>query len=203
MKISLIAGSHRKNSESNKVAKYMEAVLQKNHSVSTFLFSLSSNPLPLFDEDFYAPENEKWAKSWAPIATEFQSSDAFVIVTPEWHGMVPAGLKNLFLLATPKEFGHKPALITSVSSGTGGGAYPVNELRTSSYKNNRICYLPEHIIIRDCANLLNTEIPANPIDEAVRNRINFTTNLLVEYAKALRNVRESKVIDYKSFAFGM
>ncbi len=203
MKISIIAGSHRKQSESNKVAKYIEQTFKNNHSLNTFLFSLSNNPLPLFDEDFFNPENAKWLELWSPVAKEFQSSDAFVVVTPEWHGMVPAGLKNLLLLGSPKEFGHKPALITSVSAGTGGGSYPVVELRTSGYKNNRICFLPEHLIIRDCANVLNSEKPTTQADEIIRSRINFATNLLVEYGKALRQVRESNVIDYKNFPFGM
>jgi hypothetical protein len=39
-------------------------------------------------------------------------------------------------------------LIIAVSGGAGGGAYPVAELRMSSYKNSRICYLPEHLIVR-------------------------------------------------------
>ncbi len=45
-------------------------------------------------------------------------------------------------------------LIVAVSSGA-GGAYPVAELRMSSYKNSRICYIPEQIIIRDVENVLN------------------------------------------------
>ena len=202
MKITIISGGHRKHSESDRIGKFIESTFKKNHNLETNFFSLASNPLPFFDEEFWNAENENWQKIWSPIAKEFQASDAFVIISPEWHGMVPAGLKNLFLLASPKEFGHKPALITSVSAG-GGGSYPVCELRSSSYKNNRICYIPEHLIIRDCANVLKSEQPANPSDEAIRKRIKFATNLLVEYAKAFKQVRESEVIDYKSFAFGM
>ena len=71
-----------------------------------------------------------------------------MVIAPEWHGQVPAGLKNFFLICGRAEVGHKPALITTVSSGD-GGAYPVAELRMSSYKNNRICYIPEQLIIRN------------------------------------------------------
>jgi len=45
------------------------------------------------------------------------------------------------------ELGHKPALIVAVSSGD-GGAYPVSELRMSSYKNNRLCYIPEQVALK-------------------------------------------------------
>ena len=78
----------------------------------------------------------------SPISNKLASSDAFIVISPEWHGMAPAGLKNFFLMWGKGELAHKPALIITVSSGD-GGSYPVAELRMSSYKNNRICFLPE------------------------------------------------------------
>ncbi len=42
-------------------------------------------------------------KIWEPYAKRLQAADGFVVVSPEWHGMVPAGLKNFFLYCSPKE----------------------------------------------------------------------------------------------------
>ena len=64
------------------------------------------------------------------------------------------------------QLGHKPALIVTVSSAD-GGAYPVAELRMSSYKNNRICYLPEHVILRNVERILNDDAKDNRFLESV------------------------------------
>ncbi len=69
-------------------------------------------------------------------------------VSARMRSSVPAGLKNFFLMFSRFELGHKPAMIVAVSSGD-GGAYPVAELRMSSYKNNRICYIPEQLNLRN------------------------------------------------------
>ena len=202
MKIAIISGSHRKNSQSDKIANYLIKELNSKHSISTYFLSLSSNPIPFMDEDFFNPEDSNWKNIWTPISSELQSCDGVILVTPEWHGMVPAGLKNLLLLTAVKEFGHKPGLIVSVSAGI-SGSYPVNELRTSGYKNTRLCFIPEHIIVRDCTHVLNFEAPENPADEAIRARITYALNILSEYTKALKNVRESNKIDHKTFPNGM
>ncbi len=45
---------------------------------------------------------------------------ALFVIAPEWHGMVPAALKNFFLLwAATGELSHKPALPCAVSAAEG------------------------------------------------------------------------------------
>ena len=201
MKISIIAGSHRKNSESQRVAEYVEKNLNKIGISSTNLISLAGNPLPFWDEEVWS-KAPKWDAVWGPIAKQLQESSALVVVTPEWAGMVPAGLKNLFLLCGATDVAHKPALIVSVSSGV-GGSYPVNELRISSYKNSRICYIPDHVIIRQVGEMLKGDVAASSHDDQIRKRLDYSLRVLVEYGKALTLVRESGVLDYKAFPFGL
>jgi NAD(P)H-dependent FMN reductase len=200
MKITIIAGSHRENSESERIGKYISKELT-SMGMDSYLFSLSKNPLPLWDEGQWS-NAEPWASKWQPISKELESSDGFVVIAPEWAGMVPAGLKNFFLLASNKELAHKPALIVGVSSGV-SGTYPVAELRSSSYKNNRICYIPDHVIIRDCTKMLKDESPSNDHDKSIRERLTYSLKVLLEYSKALAEVRKSAVIDYKTFPYGM
>lgn len=204
MKIMLISGSHRLNSQSDKVAQFIaQSLLANGQADETEVFSLAGNPLPLWDEGIWSGE-EKWQTLLNPISAKLAASDGFVIIAPEWHGQVPAGLKNFFLLWGNGELAHKPALIVAVSSAD-GGAYPVAELRMSSYKNNRLCYLPEHLIVRHVESVLNADASKNnpSADHYFRERIIYAGGILSAYAKALRSVRESGVTQTDVFRFGM
>jgi NAD(P)H-dependent FMN reductase len=200
MKFVVISGSHRDGAESDRVAQYV-ASLCVGRNISSEVVSLSHNPLPLWDEGVWKGD-EKWKAAWGPIASTLRSADAFVVVSPEWAGMVPPGLKNFFLLCSPQEVGHKPALIVSVSSGV-GGSYPVAELRMSSYKNNRLVYIPEHVIVRDVNAMLHGDTEASKHDGDTRKRLAYGVDLLLVYAKALAGVRESGVINHKDFPYGL
>ena len=52
-------------------------------------------------------DNPEWHTRLAPLREQLAACDGLVIVTPEWHGQVPAGLKNFFLLFNRFELGHK------------------------------------------------------------------------------------------------
>lgn len=204
MKISIISGSHRAPSQSEKIGRFIENSLAKDFSdIDPFLFSLANNPLPLWDQSVWE-SNPEWEKRLAPLKEQFTQSDAFVIITPEWHGQVPSGLKNLFLLFNRFELGHKPAFIVSVSSGN-GGTYPVSELRMSSTKNNRLCYIPEQLIIRDVENVFNNAPSDNDekSDLYYKERLNWCLNILHGYAKALKTMRNKTKIHNDKFSNGM
>ena len=203
MKISVISGSHRQQAQSLKVARHIQGRLDSGIADESWLFSLSGNPLPLWDESIWEG-SEQWQTVLDPIKRECRSSDGFVIVCPEWHGQVPSGLRNLLLLLSAKEVGHKPALIVTVSASI-GGSYPVAELRMSSYKNNRLCYLPEHVVVRNVGKILNANADDNDAgaDEYYRKRIDWALGMLVEYAHALRRVRENVDLSIPEYANGM
>lgn len=204
MKIMIISGSHRENSQSEKVARQVAASLLENGQADeTEVFSLANNPLPLWDQGIWEGE-ASWKAHLDPLSEKLASSDGFVVISPEWHGQVPAGLKNFFLMCGSREVGHKPALIVTVSA-SDGGAYPVAELRMSSYKNNRICYIPEHIIVRNVESVLNEDDSLNnpEADRYFRGRIRFAGGILSAYAKALQEVRASGVTFDEAFPFGM
>ena len=204
MKIAIISGSHRVNSQSEKVSRYIEKTLLDNEQCDdTWLFSLADNPLPLWEEGIW-DKDPAWEERLNPIREELQSCDGLVIVAPEWHGQVPAGLKNFFLMVSRFDVGHKPAMIVAVSSAD-GGSYPVAELRMSSYKNNRILYIPEHVIVRNVVNVLN-ENPADNnegADSYFRERISWSLDVLLAYAEALKSVRESGITLNAKFGNGM
>lgn len=202
MQIAIVSGSHRPNSQSIKVARFVQDTIAKQLPGSgTYLVDLANNPLPLWDEADKATAPQ-WQKSWAPIAKELQAADALVVVSPEWHGMVPPGLKNFLLLCTHQELGDKPGLIVAVSSGM-GGAYPVSELRQSGTKNNFLCWIPHHIVIRKAESLLNPGTVSLPEDQYVRDRLSNALRILAKYAEGLALVRASGLLDRSKFGNGM
>jgi azobenzene reductase len=203
MHITLISGSHRKTSQSGRVTQYLAARLPKlDAATTTDIIDLAGNPLPLWDDEFWKAGGNL-QKQWQPYGERLQKAEGLVVISPEWHGMVPAGLKNFLLYCgTPKEVGHKPGLIVTVSASR-GGAYPVNELRTSGYKNSRICYIPEHLIVRNAEKMLNGDTPADKDDEFLRDRADFALRILLDYAKALKAVRENPAIYERKYASGM
>ena len=204
MQITIVSGSHRDPSQSIKVARYIEQTLQQQRLCDQVeIISLAGNPLPLWDQGIWEGDPE-WNQRLAPIRESLGTSDGFVIVSPEWHGQVPAGLKNFFLLCGANEVGHKPAMIVTVSSAD-GGAYPVAELRMSSYKNNRLCYIPEQIIVRNVEKVLNEDPRDNhpDADAYFRGRIPWALGILREYCVALKQVRASGATETDAFKNGM
>ncbi len=202
MRYFILSGSHRVNSESRRVAEYFKNQISKIFpDDSTHVFSLEKNPIPLWDESIWEG-SEDWKKLWTPIKNELNSADAIIVVSPEWAGMVTPGVKNFLLLAGGGSISHKPGLIVSVSAAR-NGAYPVSELRMSGTKNNQLCYIPEHIIVRDCAQQLKGDETKSEDDKYLRARIDYSIKLLREYAKALNLVRSSGVVDGKNYPYGM
>jgi NAD(P)H-dependent FMN reductase len=204
MNITIVSGSHRKVSQSIKIAKAIKSALKPfKECDEANIFDLANNPLPLWNEDLRKVGNPS-NSLLESVSKKLDYSDAFIIISPEWHGMVPAGLKNFFLMWGKGELAHKPALIVTVSSGD-GGSYPVAELRMSSYKNNRICFLPEHLIIRNVESVFNdNEMDNNSSSqEYFENRLNYCLKQLLTYAKAFQQIRKSDAVSIKKYGSGM
>ena len=97
MRVMIVSGSHRQESQSARVAEYVADDLTRIDSTLVLdSFSLSGNPLPLWDESAWQGTSSL-AALWQPIRDRMRQAHAFVFVTPEWAGMVPPGLKNLLL----------------------------------------------------------------------------------------------------------
>ena len=202
MKYTIVSGSHRPQSQSGKVARYIAARLAVlNPQASSYVLDLGKTPLPLWDESIWQGD-PKILDIWKPVSAELADSDAAIFVAPEWGGMVPAALKNFFLFASDGSFYHKPGLIVGVSASR-NGAYPVAELRVSSYKNTHIQYISEHVIVRQVGDALNGDIPQSDDDASLRKRLDYSLSVLAEYARALQQVRASGVLNRKEFPYGM
>ena len=199
MNISFIAASHRENSQSKRIAEIIESRLKIfDKLIKTAVIDLASSKLP-----FWSPEKKKgkgvWSDTWKNVSNTLANSSGFVLVVPEYGGMATPQAKNLFLLCDKGELAHKPGLIVAVSSGN-GGAYPIAELRSFSYKNTHIMWIPENIIIRNVEEF-NPGSHGDNIPEWLDNRIDYVLKLLLAYASKMNPLRE--IINRKDFGNGM
>ena len=127
-----------------------------------------------------------------------------MVITPEYAGMASPALKNFFLFCNGDLIAHKPAVLVGVTASAFSGSYPIQEMRGSSYKNCRIVYIPDHVIVRTAEAILNDETPApNSADFFTRQRIDYSIAMLKEYSKAMAPLRSSVSLNYKEFPFGM
>lgn len=192
MKIVIISGSNRRNSQSIRISNILFQKLSfLNINVS--LVNLEKENFPFWQDDYdnlVSPHKKAFEKT----SLLLKDAEGFIFVVPEWGGMVPSQVKNIFLLSSNNELAHKPGLIVSLSESM-GGAYPIAELRSFSYKNTKICWIPEHVIIRKVKEFFPDT------DERLDSRLDYSCKMLVEYSKALKPVRNAA--DLKTFKNGM
>ena len=199
MKISIISASHRTNYQSKRISDlFHNNLLNDKSGLEIFSLDLAEAPLPL-----WSPEKKNgkgvWGQTWVSISNKLIQSDGFIFVVPEYGGMATPASKNFFLLCGNGELSHKPGLIVSVSSGN-GGAYPITELRSSSYKNTHIMWIPENIIIRNVEEF-NPGNHGDKIPEWLDDRIDYVLKLFLAYASNMKPLRE--IVNRRDFGNGM
>lgn len=202
MTIAIISGSHRQQSQSRRVADYLAARLSVvANGFAGQVIDLAGNPLPLWEESAWQKDSAH-AKVWSVYGAQMQAANGLIIVSPEWAGMVPPGLKNFLLHLNVGDVAHKPALLVTLSAAR-GGTHPVNELRVSGYKNNKMIYLPEHIIIREVEKMLQGPQAAAKDDDYIRQRIDYALQMLAAYTQVLPAVRQAMAAGDARYPFGM
>ncbi|WP_299490811.1 NAD(P)H-dependent oxidoreductase [uncultured Shewanella sp.] len=185
MKLLIVSSSQREGSQSAKVAQYLldtnTLFDEANH------LELCRYSLPFWDGDSQTKSAN--GSVWPFISQQVKQADALVLITPEWGGMASPLLKNFLLMCENQETAHKPALLVSVVSGI-SGAYPIAELRMNALKNNKLVATPDHLIIRNVTDVLNTATAESDREYDLRERVNYSVHMLHQYAKALRPIRQ-------------
>ncbi|WP_369982681.1 NADPH-dependent FMN reductase [Thalassolituus sp.] len=187
----IVSASHRSGSESLRLS---EELNQRYFGGTADVIDLFSADLPVWNGE-RAP-----TAAVTSVQETLEKADGLVFVVPEWHGMAPAGLKNLFLWCNHPHFAHKPALLVAVSASV-GGAFVVAELRGSSYKNSRLLWLPEHLILRDASQLWQGK--GRESDEYLDKRAKYAVDQLKTYTEALAPQRAALTSGLSDFPNGM
>ena len=194
MNLLIISASQRIESQSAKVAKYLTNSSNKFRKTSHI--ELCKQRLPLWDGEESSKQNDD--SDWLAINSQFQTMDALILVTPEWGGTASPLLKNLLMMADATDSGHKPVLLVSVVNGI-SGAYPIAELRMNAFSNNKLVAIPDHLIIRNVDEILNTVNESTHRDEdvitrrdnSIRHRIGYSLHTLLHYSQAMKSLRET------------
>lgn len=192
MNILIISGSPRNNASSLNVARYIEKQLINSTDAHIDVFDLNTCSLEFWSDQAVVDDAAKQL---------INNADGYVFAVPEWHGMVPPAFKNLFHYFNGL-FSHKPAYIIGVSSGT-GGRYPITELRSTTYKNSFINYIPVSTVLDKVDETINKNGEYIAESDHMAQRIDDGLQYLLEYTQALFSVRESNIFNEKRFKNGM
>lgn len=194
MKIVVVSGSNRLNSQSLKIAKIIRHKLAKSgHNAS--LIDLHETNLPLFGGETHG--------KWLEISDIIEEADGFVWITPEWDGMVPPAMYN-FIAHAGREMAHKPVLLAAVSSGV-GGAYPIASLKAFGGKNRHYVLVPEQLIFREVKNVFSSPVPDenNQRDIDMHRRTDYALKVLASFSKHLHAARKDLGEELTLYPTGM
>jgi NAD(P)H-dependent FMN reductase len=194
MNLLIISASQRTESQSAKVAEYLTNSSTQFSKVRHI--ELCKQRLPLWDGEESSKQNDN--SDWLAINSQLQTMDALILITPEWGGTASPLLKNLLMMADAADIGHKPVLLVSVVNGI-SGAYPIAELRMNAFSNNKLVAIPDHLIIRNVDEVLNTVNESTHRDEdvitrrdkSIRHRIGYSLHTLLHYSQAMKSLRET------------
>ncbi len=193
MNIAVISGSTREGSQSLKVANILVEKLKKLGAETT-LIDLHASQLPLFDDSAAVKEGPVWQS----LKPQIEQAEGFVFVSPEWDGMFSVGLHNMFHYAL-NLLGHKPVMLVGVSNGK-GGAYPLSQMKMIGPKNTHYVVSPENLRVMDA----DTAVAEGEFTEkSLNERSDYCLKILLEYSKALKQVRDTGLIDYERFTYGV
>ncbi|GIU21333.1 NAD(P)H-dependent oxidoreductase [Shewanella sp. MBTL60-007] len=184
MELLIISASQRTGSQSAKVARYLSKKADNFSKINHV--ELCQYQLPFWDGS--ADSKSADDSSWPLIAQQVKNADALVLITPEWGGMASPLMKNFLLMCDSQDSAHKPALLVAVVSGI-SGAYPIAELRMNALKNNKLVATPDHLIIRNVEQVLNNDEPEDERELHIRERIDYSLHMLMQYAQALKTIR--------------
>ncbi|BAJ00791.1 NADPH-dependent FMN reductase [Shewanella violacea] len=206
MNLLIVSSSQRTGSQSVKVANYLAKHSSEFKEVNHI--ELCRYDLPFWDGDHKSKYAE--ASPWTMIAHKIRKADALILITPEWGGMASPLLKNFLLMCDNKDTAHKPALLVSVVSGI-SGAYPIAELRMNAMKNNKLVAIPDHLIIRNVTQVLNSadEVTQeeSQLESDLKQRIDYSLYMLHQYSQALATIRfkheNEPYPEQQEYSFGM
>jgi NAD(P)H-dependent FMN reductase len=195
MKIVLISGSTRANSQSRKVTDYLAVRLQALDA-ETAILDLNETKLPMYDDTDDGP----WKAIWEPVSKGLSEAEGFVFISPEWDGMASVGLFNLLhYVGNQKEMAHKPVMLVGVSSGR-GGSYPIAQMKQIGQKNKHYVISPENLVVGDVEKVL---VDGKMTVEGLAARADYALKVLLEYGKALHLVRYNGVVNDPTFKNGV
>ena len=119
--LTLLLGTNRNGRQSEHVYNYLKKLLEKRENINLRLVDV---------RDFDLPQNEYGRdikEQFSDFSNTIETSDAIIIVAPEYNHSFPGRLKSVLDLLL-KEYRKKAVGIASVSSGMWGGIRGIENL---------------------------------------------------------------------------
>lgn len=195
----IVIGSSRVESESERIAMKIGQIIKDEFNyVNVDYINLADKKYKITE---FHESVEDATLNWNSSLELLRQSKAVVFVVPEWHGLVPSKFLELIIECDAFQLAHKPALLVGISSGA-GGAYPIAQIKGFYNKSNRICFVPEHVIIRNVNNMLKDDID-NIKSNYIEERIKYALLVLNRYDKALSIIRHELLNGLDNYTYGM
>jgi chromate reductase, NAD(P)H dehydrogenase (quinone) len=122
--ITIIAGTDRANSNTLKVAKIAQSILEKGGE-KTEMIDLSQLPPNLFQPSNYGAKSPEFA----PYQKMILETDGILNIVPEYNGSYPGAIKYFIdLLKFPESLHRKPAGFIGLAAGIFAGVRAVEHL---------------------------------------------------------------------------
>ena len=180
--ILVILGTARQGRQSEAVAKYVTKTLTKKYKSAKFQLVDVKDYVHNRTIPDWADPRKQTAK-WRRLA---KKADGYILVVPEYNRGYPGELKQVLDMAYTTEYGHKPAVICSTSTGSHGGA----SVEMNILPVLRIIGM---VVLRDkmAFGKIGELFKKTPkeIDKEMKERVEKTGGMLLKYAKALAKLR--------------
>lgn len=178
LKITVLSGTNRPNSNTRKVATLVREIYQAL-GVEVLDLDLQTLPPAIFSPDSYA---EKPA-GFKPMVEKVLKCNGLVVVTPEYNGSIPGILKYFIdMLPFPDSFEHRPVAFVGLAAGIWGALRPIEQLQQIfGYRNGLIfptrVFLPQIGSLLDNHGKLKDQDMQDRLDSQARDFLEFVTRL--------------------------
>jgi NAD(P)H-dependent FMN reductase len=179
MKLTLLSGTNRPDSNTRKVTGQLTAIYAALGQPAEIL-DLAELPQEIFLPSSYS----KKPAAFTRFSQTILASDGVHIVTPEYNGGAPGVLKYFIdMLKFPESFEHRPVAFTGVAAGMWGGLRPVEQLAAIfSYRNAHL--FPERVFLPGINQQLSPE--GRLTNEDSLKRLNAQAAGFVDFIGKLR-----------------
>ena len=178
MKVAIIIRKYKARKKKHRLAYYLKNQMMEKE-VTVNLIDLKNYPLPVFGSAI----SEEQTKSVEEIGSTLKSSQAVIIVTPEYHSNISAALNNALEYCGMSLIG-KVTGIASASATQFGGVQASNTLQITllnlgAYPVSRRLLVPEiHLAFNQDNEPVRTEI---------KEQVEKFLNEMLSYANAIQN----------------
>ena len=182
MKIVLLSGTNRPDSNTRKVVAQLETIYTAL-GYRPVIVDLAELPQEIFLPASYGTKPASFARFNDAILT----ADGLHVVTPEYNGGMPGVLKYFIdMLKFPESFERRPVCFVGVAAGMWGALRPIEQLQAIFGYRNAFLY-PERVFMPGINDLLDEK--GQITDADILKRLTSQAQGFIEFVEKLKGVK--------------